>query len=77
MIFLRKSIVTLDIFYYMPNSLLINEFVWQTDDIVPEFPRIKKFLFYWKENIEAIIQEVYICHNFDNKWIRADFYKEI
>lgn len=73
MIYLRKSIVTLDIFYYRPKSLLISEFVWQTDDLVPEYPRVKRFLDYWKNNINATIQEIYLSHNYDSKMKKVDF----
>jgi uncharacterized protein Usg len=37
---------------------LIQEFMWQTMDIKPKYPRVNKFLNYWKENIEAVIADV-------------------
>ena len=37
---------------------LLNEFYWQCEDIVPDIPKVHKFLNYWKDNIEAIIKEV-------------------
>ena len=45
----------------MPDyTNLVNEFVWQTEDQVPKFPRITKFLDYWDKNIDGPIKEAYI-----------------
>ena len=64
MIFRSKQLVTVDIFYFMPGyQNLIQEFVWQTEDIVPEMYRTHKFLDYWHHNIDAIVQEVMIMTN--------------
>jgi len=55
----RKVLVSLRVFYYMPDYRdLIQEFMWQTMDIKPKYPRVNKFLNYWKENIEAVIADV-------------------
>jgi|TARA_R110000823_G_scaffold32628_19_gene91960 uncharacterized protein Usg len=57
----KKSIVTIDVFYYLPEyTNILQEFVWQTEDIVPEYPRVHQFLNYWKENINAVISEVIV-----------------
>ena len=57
----KKSIVTIDVFYYLPEyTNILQEFVWQTEDIVPEYPRVHQFLNYWKENIHAVISEVIV-----------------
>ena len=55
----RKTLVTVDIFYYIPQTSLLNEFLWQTADYVPDIPRVHKFLLFWKDNIDAIIKDVY------------------
>ena len=34
--------------------------MWQTEDQLPEFPRIAKFLDYWDKNIDGPIKEVFI-----------------
>ena len=45
----------------MPDyQVILQQFVWQTADIRPEYPRIHKFLNYWKDNIDAVIAEVKI-----------------
>lgn len=74
---LIKALVTVDVFYYMPDrQLLINEFIWQTPDIVPEIPRVHEFLNYWHENIEAVIKEVLVSHAYKNehRFIPVDQY---
>jgi len=43
--FYRDKLVSIQVYYHMPDHVhLINEFVWQTEDIVPEFPRSVKFI---------------------------------
>ena len=42
---------------------LIQEFMWQTLDINPKYPRVNKFLSFWKENIEAVIADVEIAES--------------
>lgn len=55
----RKVLVSLRVYYYMPDYRdLIQEFMWQTMDIKPKYPRVNRFLNYWKENIEAVIADV-------------------
>ena len=55
----NKVLVSLRVFYYMPDYRdLIQEFMWQTMDIKPKYPRVNRFLNYWKENIEAVIADV-------------------
>ena len=34
--------------------------IWQTDDVRPEYPRVHKFLNYWHDNIDAVIEEIEI-----------------
>ena len=57
----RKVLATVDVLYWMPDYQdILQQFVWQTADIRPEYPRIHKFLNYWKDNIDAVIAEVKI-----------------
>ena len=69
MIILKNTIVTVSVFYWMPDYRhVLQEFIWQTDDIRPEYPRVHKFLNYWHENIEAIIAEVRIADSYETKY---------
>lgn len=48
----------------MPDYLsILQEFVWQTMDIAPDYPRISKFLEYWEIHIEAPIHKVTILNS--------------
>ncbi len=60
----QKTIVTLQVLYWMPDySNILQEFIWQTKDVTPEYPRIHKFLDYWHKEIEAVISEVNLAES--------------
>ena len=57
----KWTVATVQVVYYIPDYLhIVNEFVCQTDDQLPEYPRITEFLNYWDKNIDGPIKEVYI-----------------
>ena len=61
MILIKNTIVTVNVFYWMPDyQYILQQFIWQTDDVRPEYPRVHKFLNYWHDNIEAVIEEIEI-----------------
>ena len=65
MILIRNTIVTLNILYRMPDyEHILQQFIWQTLDVKPEYPRVHRFLNYWHDNIEAVISEVNIADNY-------------
>ena len=69
MIILRNTIVTLNVLYWMPDyTHILQEFIWQTADIRPEYPRVHRFLNYWHDNIDAVISEVNIADNYDTSY---------
>ncbi|MES1200071.1 MAG: Usg family protein [Pseudomonadota bacterium] len=50
---------TAEVLYYMPDHpSLLQSFVWQTLDLAPNYPRIHKFLEFWRREIEAVIHSV-------------------
>ncbi|MDX2200389.1 MAG: Usg family protein [Phycisphaerae bacterium] len=52
-------LTTAEVLYYMPDHpKLLQSFVWQTLDLAPRYPRIRKFLDFWKAEIEAVIHSV-------------------
>ena len=58
----------MQVVYYIPDYLhLVNEFIWQTEDQQPDYPRINHFLDYWDKNIDGPIKEVYIHDQEDSK----------
>jgi uncharacterized protein Usg len=43
----------------MPDHpALLQSFVWQTLDLAPRYPRIHKFLDFWRREIDAVIHSV-------------------
>jgi uncharacterized protein Usg len=60
----RKTLITLNVYYWLPDyENLIQQFMWQTMDVKPKYPRVHKFLNYWHNNIDAIINEVQISES--------------
>jgi len=59
-----EQLTLIQIYYYMPDyPRVINEFNWQTIDLYPRFPRMKKFLDHWHEHIEAKINTINLVYN--------------
>ena len=60
-IFENHTLVSVNVLYFLPDySHIVNEFLWQTLDISPKFPRVHKFLDFWKKSIDAKIKKVTI-----------------
>lgn len=65
----RKVITTVDILYWMPDhDSILQQFVWQTMDVRPKYPRVHRFLNYWHNNIDAVISEVKILDSDDSEY---------
>ena len=63
MIVYETKLTTVQILYYRPDyRSLLQEFVWQTPDVPPRFPRVCRFLDYWKQNIDAVIAEIILAY---------------
>lgn len=59
-----EQLTLIQIYYYMPDyPSVINEFMWQTIDLYPRFPRMKRFLDFWSQNIEARINQIYLTYS--------------
>ena len=57
----KWTVASVQVVYYIPDYLsVVNEFIWQTKDQLPDYPRIGKFLDYWDKNIDGPIKEVFI-----------------
>jgi uncharacterized protein Usg len=56
-----KRLTTAEVLYYMPDHpALLQSFLWQTLDEAPDFPRVQKFLEFWRREIDAVIHSVAI-----------------
>ena len=71
---MRKwTVDSVQVVYYIPDYMnLVNEFIWQTEDQLPEYPRITRFLDYWDKNIDGPIKEVYIYDHEEAKVRHVD-----
>ena len=55
-------LATAQVLYYIPDHpSLIQSFTWQTLDLAPEYPRIHKFLEFWRREIDAVIHSVQVA----------------
>lgn len=56
-------LATAEVLYYMPDHpALLQSFVWQTLDLAPTYPRIQKFLDFWRREIDAVIHSVRLAN---------------
>ncbi len=56
-------LTTAEILYHMPDHPgILQTFIWQTLDIEPDFPVIRRFLDYWCESIEATLHSVRVAN---------------
>lgn len=52
---------TAEITYHMPDHPdLLQTFVWQDLDLAPEFPILRQFLEFWRDNLEGELHSVVI-----------------
>ena len=57
----RRTLVTLNIFYWMPDyENILQQLIWQTMDVKPKYPRVHKFLDHWHDNVDAKLSEIII-----------------
>jgi uncharacterized protein Usg len=54
-----QRLTTAEVLYYLPDHpSLIQSFVWQTLDLAPRYPRIARFLDFWRREIDAAIHSI-------------------
>jgi len=54
-----ERLATAEVIYFMPDHpALLQAFTWQTQDMAPDYPRIRAFLDHWRREIEAVIHSV-------------------
>ncbi len=57
------GLATANILYHLPETpKLLQSFVWQFYDIAPDYPRLLKFLDFWKAEIDGAIHSVEVAH---------------
>ncbi|WP_342642462.1 aspartate-semialdehyde dehydrogenase [Rhodoligotrophos ferricapiens] len=59
----QLQLTTAEILYYMPDHPeILQTFVWQHYDAAPRYPRLTRFLEFWRTSIEATLAEVRVAH---------------
>lgn len=57
------GLTTANIVYHLPDHpKLLQNFIWQTYDIHPQFPELHKFLDFWSDKLEGAIHSVVVAH---------------
>ncbi len=57
-----ERLTTAEILYHMPDYPgLLQSFLWQTLDSAPEYPRLLRFLDFWRREIDAVIHTVTVA----------------
>lgn len=57
------GLTTANILYRLPDHpALLQSFVWQFHDRAPDYPRLVRFLDFWRLEIEAAIHSVEVAH---------------
>ena len=57
------SLTTAEITYRMPDHRnLLQSYIWQEYDVAPRFPRLIRFLDFWRENLDGPLAEVRVAH---------------
>ena len=56
---MNYRLTTAEILYHMPDHPdLLQTFIWQTLDIAPRYPVLRKFLDFWEKNIDGPLHSV-------------------
>ena len=54
---------TIEIAYHLPDHpSLLQQFVLQQYDVAPRFPELKRFLDFWRRDIEGTLHSVRLAH---------------
>lgn len=58
------GLTTAHIVYRLPDYQdILQTYIWQEYDLSPEFPVLKRFLAFWKREIEGPLHSVTIAHH--------------
>lgn len=70
------GLTTAHILYRMPDfRAVLQSFVWQDYDLAPDFPHMRKFLDFWKTNLDGPLHSVRYVHRRligPNEWRNID-----
>jgi uncharacterized protein Usg len=56
-------LTTAEILYYFPDyPQILQSYIWQEYDLLPDFPVLHKFLQFWENNLDGKMHSVKIAH---------------
>lgn len=62
MLRLRSDLVTAHILYHRPDQLwLLQTYVWQEYDEAPSLPRLRRFITFWRREIQGPLHSVSVA----------------
>jgi len=57
------GLTTANIFYRLPDHpALLQNFIWQNQDMHPHFPELRKFLAFWTRELDGALHSVIVAH---------------
>ncbi len=57
------GLTTAELFYRLPDHRnILNSFIWQEYDLAPDYPKLTKFIDFWKARIEGPLHSVRFVH---------------
>lgn len=57
-------LTTAEIVYRLPDHPdLLQSYVWQSMDIAPEYPELRKFLAFWRRELDGKVHSVRVAAN--------------
>jgi uncharacterized protein Usg len=57
------GLTTANIFYHRPDYPgLLQSFLWQTHDLHPHYPELRKFLDFWTRELDGVLHSVVVAH---------------
>ncbi|MCP4384129.1 MAG: aspartate-semialdehyde dehydrogenase [Hyphomicrobiales bacterium] len=69
------GLITAQILYGMPDHpSVLQTFVWQTYDLAPEFPELRRFLDFWERELDGPLHSVTVAHK---KLIRSGEFRPV
>jgi uncharacterized protein Usg len=55
-------LTTAEIIYHLPDHPdLLQSFIWQKLDLAPDFPELRRFLEFWRRNIDGRLHSVKVA----------------
>lgn len=60
---LDYRLTTAEILYHMPDHpSILQTYLWQELDLVPDFPALKKFLHFWERSLDGRLHSVKVAN---------------